>query len=298
MSRLGIVSHDAGGAEILAAYAARLDTPYRLVLAGPALAVFRRRLGDISPITLDAALADCDTFLTGSSWQSDLEWRAIAAARAAGKPVATFLDHWTHYRERFVRQGVEHLPDTLWTGDVIAETMARTLFPETPVRRIDNPYVADIRTALAQLPPRPAAAGNGGLRALFLCEPLSEHGQQEYGDPRHWGYTEFEALRYFADHQHVLGQPLVSLTIRPHPSEMPGKYDAIAREIGPVATVGGHRPLLEEIVESDVVVGCESMAMVIALIAGRRVLCAIPPGGAPCSLPQPDIESLQQLLAR
>jgi hypothetical protein len=34
------------------------------------------------------------------------------------------------------------------------------------------------------------------------------------------------------------------------------------------------------------------MAMAIAVAAGRAVVCAIPPGGAPSSLPFPEIESL------
>ena len=40
------------------------------------------------------------------------------------------------------------------------------------------------------------------------------------------------------------------------------------------------------------VVGCETMAMVIALIAGRRVFTSIPPGGRPCRLPQREIRPL------
>ncbi|MGB1984427.1 MAG: hypothetical protein ACPHOH_03080, partial [Porticoccaceae bacterium] len=43
-------------------------------------------------------------------------------------------------------------------------------------------------------------------------------------------------------------------------------------------------------------VGCESMAMVVGLLAKKRVISAIPPGGRPCQLPQPAIENLQQLV--
>ena len=35
--------------------------------------------------------------------------------------------------------------------------------------------------------------------------------------------------------------------------------------------------------------------MVVGLIAGRQVLCCIPPGGRPCMLPQPQIVHLQSL---
>lgn len=292
---LCVVSHDAGGAELLASYVARHKMPCEFVLDGPALKVFERRLGAISQTELDSALSRCDEFLTGSSWQSDLEWRAIAAAKKVGKPVTTFLDHWGHYRERFIRHGVECLPNTLWVGDAIAEQLARRIFSATPVRLVLNPYFEDVREELKKLESAVQPVIGPSLRVLFVCEPLSEHGLKEYGDERHWGYTEFDALRYFFDNQAVLGRPLTSLVIRPHPSETKGKYDQIACEFGEIARVGGEKPLLQEIAESDVVVGCESMAMVVGLIAGRRVIAAIPPGGRPCPLPQPEIESLQIL---
>jgi len=123
---LCIASHDAGGAEVLASWVARRKEPCCLMLAGPALRVFERRLGQaVTTIVMEQALEECDHFLTGSSWQSDLEWQMIRAARAQGKRVVTFLDHWGHYRERFIRHGEECLPDAIWTGDEEAHARSR-----------------------------------------------------------------------------------------------------------------------------------------------------------------------------
>jgi len=295
---LCIASHDAGGAEVLASWVARRQEPCRLLLAGPALRVFERRLGQaVAPLTLEQALKECDHFLTGSGWQSDLEWRVIRAARARGNRVVTFLDHWGHYRERFIRHGEECLPDAILTGDEDAYVLASKLFPGMPVELVANPYFEDVREAVAGF----AAADDhtartAGLRIIFVCEPLSEHGQQEFGDPLHWGYSESDALRYFFSRLYLLGSPVAEAVIRPHPSERPGKYDAVARELQAIAgipvRVGGSLPLLQEIAQCDVVAGCESMAMVVGLAAGRRVISAIPPGGRPSSLPQRHIEIL------
>lgn len=293
--KIAIVSHDAGGAELLSSYVRNRGLQCNYVLNGPAVGVFERKLGPVSILSLAEAVNSCGWLLCGSSWQSDMEWQAIAAARKAGKRTTTFLDHWGHYRERFIRHGVECLPDTLWVGDAIAERLARNIFPTIPVQLVPNPYFEDIREELSKLESAVQPAPGHGLRVLFVCEPLSEHGLKEYGNERHWGYTEFDALRYFFSNRAVLGKPLASLVIRPHPSEAKGKYDQIAREFGEIARLGGQKPLLQEIAESDVVVGCESMAMVVGLIAGRRVIATIPPGGHPCSLPQPEIESLQVL---
>lgn len=289
------VSHDAGGAEILSSYIRQQGLDCQYVLAGPALKIFQRKLGSVDVHLLPDAIRSSDWLLCGTSWQSDLEWQAIAVARALGKRSVAFLDHWVNYRERFVRGGETHLPDELWVGDVLAETMARRLFPELAVRLVDNPYFYDLKRELAKLS-RPQEYYAQRVRILYVCEPLREHALREYGNERHWGYTEEEALRYFLTNLDVLDAPVDRIVIRPHPSEALGKYDWAREEFDLPIASGGATTLFEEVAACDVVVGCESMAMVIGLLAGRRVISCVPPGGKPCALPQPEIESIADLL--
>lgn len=293
-----VVSHDAGGAEVLASYVAQHDLAYSFVLAGPAIAVFERRLGHLPLSSLEEAVANCDWLLCGTGWQSDLEWTAIGMARQKAKRSIAFLDHWVRYRERFIRRGIEQFPDEIWVGDSLAEMLALKCLPGLPVCLVPNPYFEDLRKNIASLGISAGAVSyTSGLRVLFVCESISEHGLREFGDELHWGYTEHDALRYFLLNLHALGKPVTRVIVRPHPSDPVGKYGWVSREFGNNVKVGGGRTLLEEIVESDVVVGCETMAMVVGLIAGRRVISCVPPGGKACALPQPEIESLQLLLA-
>ena len=57
-----------------------------------------------------------------------------------------------------------------------------------------------------------------------------------------------------------------------------------------------NKTLLEQIIEADIVVGCESMGMVVGLLAKKRVISSIPKEGRSCSLPQSNIEHLQILV--
>lgn len=289
---LGIVSHDAGGAEILASYVARNGIECRVCLDGPARAVFRRRLGDIVSSPLSELIANCDTILTGTSWQSDLEFIAIGEAKARGRSTAAFLDHWGNYRERFQRAGKMVLPDEIWVGDQPAWDMAVKLFSPDMLRLVPNPHFEDVRDAINALPRREARSA---LDILYVCEPLSEHGRVQFGDERYWGYTEFESLQFLADNLGAFGSRVGSVVVRPHPSEVPSKYDEQIASLGPQFRRGGGATLLEEIAAVDVVVGCESMAMVIGMLAGRRVVAAIPPGGRPSALPHPQIELLEKM---
>lgn len=273
-----VVCHDAGGAEILASYVAQNALDARLVVDGPAIRVFRRRLGEIAIRPLADALRASAWCLLGTSWQSDLEWRALAEARKLGKRTVTFLDHWVNYEERFDRDGERRLPDEIWVGDEDAESLARQCFPQVPVRLVPNPYFAEVAREVARYEAdRPTSTANVG-RALFVCENLSEFGRLRYGNERHWGYTEFDALEYFFSRLGDLDEHLERVTIRPHPSDPAGKYDRLVARYAPVARLGGQRPLLEEISAAGLVAGCESVALVAAQIAGRRVLCCVPPG--------------------
>ena len=294
---LCIVSHDAGGAEILSSYVRRERPACNLVLGGPAQKIFERKLGPVESMPLEEAVERSESLLCGTSWQSDIEWQAIDLARRLGKKAAAFLDHWVNYWERFVRNGETHLPDEIWVGDPLASAMATDLFPQLRIVLVDNPYFQDLREEVRGHV-RTDGTARGSLRVLYVCEPLREHALREFGNERHWGYTEEDALRYFLANLQVLGMPVEQIVLRPHPSESPEKYDWSVREFRLPIVRGGDRSLIEEVAAADVVVGCESMAMVVGLLGGRRVISCIPQGGRPCSLPQSEILSLQALVAR
>ena len=287
---IAIVSHDAGGAEMLSSHVRRQDLACIYSLAGPAVHIFERKLGKIGLVPLDEAIRKCDWLLCGTSWQSDLEWRAIGSAKECGKKSVAFLDHWVNYRERFIRNGDMRLPDEVWVGDTHAERIAHDELPEVVINMAGNPYFEDLKMELAAIavPERKGC----GLNVLIVTEPLREHGLQQFGDERHWGYTEEEALNHFLSNLHVLGQPVGRISIRPHPSEPEDKYDWVAREYKLPIFRGGLKTLLEEISEHDVVVGFESMAMIVGLLANKPVCSCIPPGGTEMRLPYMEIRRL------
>lgn len=294
---IAIVSHDAGGAEILSSYVRQQNLDSLYVLEGPARKIFERKLGTVQTLSLEEAVRLSTSILCGTSWQSDLEFKAIKYARALNRPSVAFLDHWVNYRERFIRSGEVCQPDEIWVGDSIAENMALKTFPALPVCLIENPYLYDIRQEFQAMPNR-HRRNPERLSVLYVCEPLREHGRLQFGDERHWGYVEEEALRYFLNNISILDKSVERILIRPHPSEPANKYNWAQQEFNLPIIQGGSRALIGEIAECDVVVGCESMAMVIGLLAGKRVISCIPPGGNACALPQGEITHLQTLLRK
>lgn len=287
-----IVSHDAGGAENVAAYlAAHDDMEALFVLAGPAIKVFERRIGDIKIADLEEAIADCDWCFCGTGWQSDLEWKAIASARKAGKRTVAFLDHWVNYRERFIRNSEEVLPDEIWVADEHAKRLAEQIFPELIIRQQPNRYletlVAEVRSLELGKPK------HTDKYVLYVLEPI----RQSWGSGEKLG--EFQALDYFMEHMGRLdlGDPLsISIHLRPHPSDSIGKYDEwIGFQMNNRITVDTTSSLAAMIAWSDVVVGCHTYAMVIALGVGKTVISSIPPWIPQCVLPQSEIIRLSNI---
>ena len=297
MSRVAVVSHDAGGAEILSSWLLRSDDLCSVVLDGPAIGVFDRKCFGAERLSLAEAITKCDWVLCGTGWASNLERQAIKLGRQQGKKTVAFLDHWVNYKERFQEiDGSIILPDEIWVGDDQAERIAKAEFPNTPVKLQINPYFEDLRSDFAKIEYHKSSTTK--ISILYVCEPIREHAYLKYGNERHWGYTEEDALKYFLENIESLHLDIEHITIRPHPSEKSDKYQWAEALASDRIRFGGAKSLMHETVEADIVVGCGSMALVVGLLAGKRVISCIPPGGDPLQLPQPEIEHMQNLIEK
>ncbi|ANY18947.1 hypothetical protein A6F68_00412 [Tsuneonella dongtanensis] len=227
-------------------------------------------------------LGETDCLLTGTGWASDLEHDARAWAKARGVPAIALLDHWTNYRSRFRRGGVEILPDEIWVTDPAALEIARAEFPELPVRLQRNDYhLAQVKAA-GPTPP------DGDL--LFIGEPARSG----------WGLDvpgEIQALDYLVASARDVGIPeSTRLRIRPHPADEPGKYDDwIASH--PVAALDEAPDLSTALSRARYVAGLNSAALAIALDAGRTTISALPPNAPPCVLPLSRLIHLREAAA-
>ncbi len=293
--KTAVVCHDAGGAEVVSSYVRHHNIDSLFVLEGPALKVFQRKLGSIKISSLKDAIYQSASVLCGTSWQSDIEFNAIKLARELEKSSVAFLDHWVNYQDRFIRFGETVLPDKIWVGDMIAESIAKRAFPNTSIVLIDNPYLQDIKNELHNYQIGRLCMDES-ISVIYICEPISTHAKLRYGDARYWGYVEEDALRFFLSNISIFGKSINKILIRPHPSEPIGKYNWLQKEFKLPIQLGGSHSLAEEIANSDLVAGCQSMGMVVGLIAGKKVVSCIPPGGRSCVLPHKEIVHLKNIL--
>jgi hypothetical protein len=290
-----VVAHDSGGAEVVSAWVKRqAGNEFSYLLDGPAVNIFRRKLGTL-PICKFECVTDCvrssDWVLTATGWGSDLEKHVIEIARRENVRVVSYLDHWTSYQERFQLDGRLILPNEIWTGDRYAHELAQAAFPGHPVRLVPNLYFEEM---LQQIEASTLSGDRTEkIRILYVTEPISVVAAKKHGDPRFWGYTEFEALEGYLDYLCHQAVSVEEIILRSHPSEPAGKYVATIEKYRDRFRIAeSHQTLVQDCARADWIVGCDSMAMVIGVLAAKKVFCCIPKGGPPPSLPYPEIVRL------
>jgi hypothetical protein len=291
---LTIATHDSGGAEILSSWLKRNNCDAKVVAEGPAKKIFKSKLPNIKFFKLDDALSKSNWLLAGTGWETHFEKQAMYKALNLGIKTVAFLDHWVNYRERFEFNGNIIIPDEIWVGDKNAKNIANVTFPQIPVIFYPNPYFEDLKEEILFF--KKEKNRSEKLKFLYVCEPIAEHALRQHGDERYWGYTEQDALKFFLENFTIFYNLIDSITIRPHPSENKNKYKWANKFLNLPIHFSEGKKLIDEIIASDIVAGCESMAMVVALLAKKKVISTIPPGGRSCQLPHGEIQSLQELI--
>ena len=273
---IAVVCHDAGSANIIIANL--LDTgrsDWLSYMRGPAERLWKAAYPEeATGDSLDKTLENADFLISGTGWTSDIEHDARKLARSLGIRSAAVIDHWVNYPERFIRDGEEVWPDEFWVTDDYAMEIAQRTFLNQTVLKVPNHYIEKQLLKITTL------SKTDDPELLYVLEPIRSH----------WGKNisgEFQALDYFVSCLPQLELPSSTLIrMRPHPSDSPGKYNKwIARHSALNIQIDNTLHIAESIARSSWVAGCESTALVLAIMAGRKVYCTLPPHAPACRLP-------------
>lgn len=280
-----IVCHDAGGANQLIAIAQSLKwKPTFIIMDGPAKTLWQKSFPHKANICRDfSSINQVKTLITSTSWASTLEHDARLEAKKNNIRSITILDHWVNYFERFHMGPDLVLPDELWVVDGYAEVLARRLFSTLEIKRIPDYYsnnqVAKIRPINENTP----------NHLLYLTEPIRSN----------WGFNipgEIQALEFFLSKMAQLKLPKNTIIkLKLHPSEKQGKYiDFLEKNSNSHIEISSG-DLSDVMSDCRWVAGCQTYAMTLALLTGRKVFSSMPPWAPTCALPHGEILHLRDL---
>lgn len=257
-------------------------------LDGPAIGVFKRKLGNIVMRPLEDIknlVSGRDIIFTGRSLIPELEREAIKLAKANKIKVVTFLDHWVNYEGSFIpvpkknkpigRDLLKYLPDEIIVGDAYAVSLIKkTRIPRRFVRFAENEYFNDVKVffGLKNL--------GSKRRLLYLSEPIYGDLKKIYGNGNIWGFNEFDMMQDIINAVSIFKEMgFKELIIRLHPNEKKEKYIKIINkaDFKNLNIIFSKEKMLEDDIKKvSMVIGMESMGLVIALLAGKKVISYLP----------------------
>ena len=122
-----VVSHDAGGAEVLSRIVKQTKIKKYFFLSGPAKKIFsvnkEEKFSNIYETIDKADLCICST-----SMDNDTYYDAFQYAKKRGVYTIVVLDHWNFYKDRIQSTKKDHLPDQIIVFDNDAKKIVRKLF--------------------------------------------------------------------------------------------------------------------------------------------------------------------------
>lgn len=252
------------------------------VFAGAGLSP--RQADAIEPLMREASP---NVLLLGTSWGWTLDKRLLSLGNECLLPSVSVVDHWTHYRERFLdpRSNRLVLPTRIAVPDQVALAQAaRAGLPEDLMIATGHPHLETMINAL-EAPGCQARARelrrawceslgrspDGSRVVLFVSEPFSQfHGP---GSPSPYDFTEQDALEGVVEAIETLEQQTrgrLALVVKRHPREQsqPLQFGSRAKRRN-LCVVSGQEPSSVCVMAADLVVGMLSMVLLEAVLAGR-----------------------------
>ena len=218
--------------------------------------------------------------LCGTGWGSKFELNGIATARSMKKKSVAFLDHWVSYKERFLLNGDIVLPDEIWVSDKYAQKYAYDIFPDIHIRLIKNYFFVDIKKEYKKITVNKENQIDE-LNVLFVSDNINAVVEKDPHKRLYLNFSDQEIFTHLITNLGALNSKIKKIFIRPHPSELKvaEKYYQLINDCIIPCEIGGKGTLLEEIANNDIVVGGDSMALVVSMICGKKTYSCIPPGG-------------------
>tara|TARA_B110000114_G_C15088213_1_gene397206 strand:+ start:295 stop:1170 length:876 start_codon:yes stop_codon:yes gene_type:complete len=254
---LGVISNDAGGAELISSWLMKKKNYCNFSLSGPAKKIFKKKISIKKNLSINNTIKNSEIIITGTSVKSKREFNAIFKAKKKGILTMSFLDHWVNYKERFVRNKKFILPDYLIVTDEESKKLAARIFnkKQTKLIKIINPYLENIKKNFYKKKIT-IVKNNFIYFSSNLDSTNSRISDKEY----------LEKTISYLKKKNSLKR--IKITVRRHPSESKKKF--IHLKIPNVEiSFDENIELIDTLKEHKTCFGFESMALVAASICGK-----------------------------
>ena len=278
-----LISKDAGGAEYISRYVKKINDKFCISSIGPAKKIFKQNFKNKKIIEYKEAINRSSWVLCSTGVSNDFEKKAMIYAQKKKKRLIVFLDSWTEYKDRFLYRGKIIKPDKILVSDIYAYKLAKKNKFKN-IKIVGNHYIKDFKKYLKLYKNKKKIFLK--KKILFLTEPVGQH-LKKY-------YTEKSCLKFFLSNSHIFRNKYSKIHVRPHPSENVNKYSWV-KKISKDIKISKKNHLYKDILESNIIIGINTIAMVLGLIAKKKVISCID-ANKKCELPHKKIIYFKNIL--
>lgn len=268
-----IVSHDAGGANLLLYWASTQNMEFDYLVSGPAEQILTKLgIKEYYRCLNDVEINDYDQVISSTGWQTSFEVEAINKALENNVFCTAYLDHWVNYRERFVFGEKLVLPNQIWVVDKQAKEIAESEFLGLPITVVDNQYENTLISGIEK---------HSETRLLICLEPI-----------RNRAINVNEIMTDLALHL-IANFKDWKFRIRRHPSGEEDGFNALTKELEDKVIVEEERDqLIDDLNDSSAVLGYQSSVFSLANKTNRKVFSYFPKSSLKPLLPHSYINYL------
>lgn len=289
--KIAVFANDAGGANLILFFIKRkkIKNP-SFFLKGPALKIFKKNIKKFQNKNISNFNKSYDLILTGTSWSSDFEKKALIKAKKLKINSITMLDHYINYRKRFTINKKLILPDQILVNDIFGKKILQKTFKNYEgIKIIKNFYFLEI---IKKFKSKKIKKSNK-RKILYLTEPISKMASRLYNKKNFFGFNEVSAFKNFLERMNRFTN--ISINVKIHPSENQKKYKIYQKISKNKVKFLKEGSVEKFIFKNDVVISCGSYALLIAKILKKKIICSSPKNSKYFQLPLNKISYLENI---
>jgi len=130
---------------------------------------------------------------------------------------------------------------------------------------------------------------------LYVSEPISETKNKKIINYK--TSKKYKTLKYFFNNIKHVAKKKNNIVFRLHPSEKINEYKWL-KTFGKNIKISKNKSLIQDIIKSDIVIGRQTMALVVALKLKKKVISCIPANEKRCIIPYKGITELRDLIKK
>jgi len=236
-------------------------------LSGPAVQIFKKKSLFIKNNSELAMIMNSDLILTGTGWETDLEYLALKNSKKINTPCYVVLDHFQHFRSRFMKKDGQYVfPDKIIVTNLYALHIAKNEIPEVPMICISDIYIESLLKNNSIFDKKLKVKN---IEILYISDGQPYSVISEFSQIR-------QLLKISNNYSQIMnftGKQFNKVSIRPHPADLNSNIAPI--KLGDINFQEVSGSLETLINNSFLIIGTDSLAMYVAMKLGARTLTLI-----------------------